>query len=200
MISIAHLYTDFSDFSHGPNAANAPADEMMHDAQLASFESGYQAGWEDAVKAKDEESESLTAEFVQKVQDISFTYHEAYNKLSAGMQPLMSRFVTTVLPAVAQEGLHFQLIDQIGKLMERQSENVVELVVSPERRAHVQQVLEDQAGIPFSVTEEPSLGDGQVYLRVNQHEREIDIDAVLSEVSSAVDAFFHTTAKELKHG
>lgn len=200
MISLAHLYTNFSDFPPDTSTTIVPVDEAMQDAQLAGFESGYQAGWEDAVKAKDVESEGLTAEFVQTVQDISFTYHEAYSKLSAGIQPLMSRFVTTVLPAVAKEGLHFQLIDQIGKLMDSQSENVVELVVSPERRAHVQEVLEAQTGIPFSIAEEPSLGDGQVYLRVNQHEREIDIDAVLTEVSSAVDAFFHTSAKELKNG
>lgn len=200
MISLAHLYTDFTDFSPGAGAAITSTDEVVQEAQLASFESGYQAGWEDAVKAKDDESTSLTAEFVQNVQDISFTYHEAYSKLSAGMQPLMSRFVTTVLPAVAQEGLHFQLVDQIGKLMDAQSENVVELVVSPDRREHVQNALETHIEIPFSIVEEPSLGDGQVYLRVNQHEREIDIDAVLAEVSNAVDAFFHTSEKELKHG
>lgn len=199
-MSTAHLYEDFSAFSaFGAMATNVSNDELEN-AQLTGFETGYQAGWDDAVKAKSEESEKLSVDLVQSVQDMSFTYQDAYSKLTSGMQPLMARFVTTVLPNVAQEALKSQILDQIDRLMETQLENVIELVVPLGKSAIFVEFIENKVRVPFAILEEPSLSEGQVYLRVNKQEREINIDAILTEVSEAVDAFVHATQPKVKNG
>ncbi len=200
MISVSHLYQDFSTFvALGTAVPQADADEIEN-AQLSGFESGYQAGWDDAVKAKSEESEKLTSDFVLSFQGLSFNYQEAYSKFTTGMKPLLTSVLTSVLPQVAREGLHAQLIDLIETLMDEQLDDAIELLVPPRHRKIIEGVLTDKFDVPISIVEEPALSPGQVYLRVNDDEREINTDAILSEVSAAVEAFLHTTHSEVKHG
>lgn len=200
MNSIGHLYTEFSSFQ-SERGMDAPlVDQAVQDARLEGFEAGYQAGWDDAVKARSDEGDRLTDDFVQTVQDFSFTYHEAYSKLSDSMQPLMTRFVTSVMPEVAKDGLYVQLADQIKNLVDTQSENAIAIAVSPQRKELISQILRNKVGVPFAIEEEPSLSNGQFYLRVSQQEREIDIDSVVEEVRNSINAFFQSSSKEVGYG
>lgn len=200
MISVSHLYQDFSTFSALGNGTPQTAEDELENAQLSGFESGYQAGWDDAVKAKSEESEQLTSDFVQSFQNLSFNYQEAHSKFTAGMKPLLSNVLTTVLPRIAQDSLRAQLVDQIETLMDVQLENSIELILPPKHRTLIENLLEDRFDIQVKIVEEPSLSEGQVYLRVNEDEREINTDVILSEISAAVEAFLHTTHSEVKYG
>lgn len=200
MMSIAHLYEDFEEFSALGAKGSGVSDDDLENAQLTGFETGYQAGWDDAVKAKSEETKNLSADFVRSVQDMSFTYNDAYSNLTAGIQPLLTRIITSVLPKVARESLSSLIVEQINQLMETQLDNVVELVVPSQQKEVIEEFLEGKVPVPFFISEEPSLASGAVYLRVNQEEREINTDALLAEVSDAVDAFFSSIQPEVKHG
>jgi flagellar assembly protein FliH len=201
MTTMSHLYTDFSRFPPGAFFDAASEDEAVQDAQLTGFEAGYQAGWDDAIKATGEEGEKLTADFVQSVQDLSFTYHEAFAKLSSGMKSLMSQLVTSVLPEVARDGLHLQLIDQFEALIISHKEDIIQLVASPSARPIIESVLSGHSGIPFVISDDVTLADNQVFLRVNQEEREINTNLVLEEIRNSIDAFFSTTLeREVAHG
>lgn len=202
MTSVSHLYADFGRLagSNSPAGAIGLDPDEVEDLKLNSFESGYRAGWDDAVKATGEEQKQLSAEFVQQLQDMSFTYHEAYTKLSKTMQPLMTRFVTKLLPEVAHQGLGLHLMDQISKLMDQQSDNAIELTVAPQTRATVEELLEERLAVPFAVAEDSSLHTLQVYLRVSDVERQINLDEILTGIGEAVDAFFDTIDAEVPHG
>lgn len=200
MISLSYLYTDLTNLVPSTIGASPSDDEDLQTAQLNAYETGYQAGWDDAVKAKDEEGDKLTHDFVKCLQDMSFTYEDAYSKLSLGLKPVIIKLVTSVLPMAAQEGLHCRLLEQIEELVDAQSESILQLAVSPARRPLIEELLESQSSVPFAITEEPSLSDGQIYIRVNQQEREIDFDALLAEVTSAVNAFFFKSGKEKNYG
>ena len=47
--------------------------------------------------------------------------------------------------------------------------------------------------MPFTLTPDPLMAGGQALLRVGDQEREINLGAVLSGVSEAVEAFFEQT-------
>ena len=54
MMSIAHLLEDFGEtHAHAPIAMD---DVSLEDERLEAFEAGYQAGWDDAVKAQTEDA------------------------------------------------------------------------------------------------------------------------------------------------
>lgn len=200
MSSLSHLYDDFGAMTRKAKTETTAeqTEDQNAEAKLASFESGYKAGWDDAIKATEDENNRLSGDLVQRFEDLSFTYHEAHAKLSTAMKPLLARFVTKLLPDVMHRALHAQLIDQIGTLIEAQSENAIEVAVAPAQQEVIETLLADHVSIPFIVKAETALTEGQIYLRVNQTEREINLDEVLAGISDAVDAFLHDLEAETK--
>lgn len=199
-MSVSHLYESFSVRAASPKQQAEFAEDALEEAKLAAFEAGYQAGWDDAVKAQGSADNKLSEEFLQNMQDLSFTYQEAFSKVSAGMKPMMSEIVTKLLPEMAARSLGAQITEQLHQLLQDQGDALVEIAVAPAKCAIVEGLLNDQAAIPFVVVAEPALSDGQVYLRAGQSEREINLDAVLEGISNGLEAFFHTLEQENKHG
>lgn len=199
-MSVTHLYENFSGQAEASNKLAERTEDELEDVKLNAFETGYQAGWDDAVKAQGNTDSKLTEEFLQNVQDLSFTYHEALSKLSVGMKPMMFAIVTKLLPKIAAQSLGPQIMEQLDVLMKDQSDALVEIAVSPEKQTIVEALLNEQDAIPFTVVVEPALSGGQVYLRAGQSEREINLDAVLEGISTAIEAFFHTAEQEKTHG
>jgi len=48
--------------------------------------------------------------------------------------------------------------------------------------------------------EEPTLGEGQVYLRLGDTETRIDLDRATAEIAAAVRSFFGLSEGETSHG
>lgn len=199
-MSVSHRYRNFSVAADPSLEGIETSQEALESEKLDSFEAGYQDGWDDAVKAQGQSDAKLTEDFVQNLQDISFTYHEAYAKLSEGMKPLLSSLVTKLLPRIAEHSIGPQITHQLAELMDRESINTIEIAVAPEKKGTIESLINEELSVPFSITAEPALSSGQVYLRVNQQEREINLDAVLEGAVSAIDAFFHTEKKEVTDG
>ena len=75
-------------------------------------------------------------------------------------------------------------------LAETLAEAPVELVLNPASRAPVEALLEQATGLPMRLVEEPTLGEGQVYLRLGETETRIDLDRATQELVTAVRNFF----------
>lgn len=195
-MSLSHRYREF-----GPDTPDDGFDEPIRRseveaAKLEVFEEGYTAGWDDAVKAFENDQGKFSADLSQNLQDMSFTHHEAFVKLSTAMKPLFSQIIAKLLPEVARKSLGMHILTQLTELMEEQANGAIEIAVSPRNIYALQDLLEDQVEVPFALVSEPSLGAGQVYLRVNRTEREINLDAVISGISDALEAFFQQAEQE----
>ena len=71
------------------------------------------------------------------------------------------------------------------------SETPLGLVVNPQMRARVEERLEHvTSGLPLRVVEEPTLGEGQAYLRLGETEMVIDLDQATARIAGAVQGFF----------
>lgn len=202
MNTISHRYRDFGDPAN-PGAAVAMAatqEQELEDLQLAAFENGYQAGWEDAFKAQDASSGQVSSEIAQNLQDLTFTHREAFLKLSAAMQPLMTEIVHKMLPDLAHQVLGMHILHEISELMDRQAENAIEITVAPEDTEAVQKLLNDMVRVPFALRTDALLSKGQAYLRVNTTEHEINLRAVQSGIAEAIEAFYDQTDLEITDG
>lgn len=201
MASLSHLYCDLGTSLLGGNSLMLPDEEdALADVQLASFDSGYQAGWEDALKAQETTAEQAAVGIAQNLQDISFTHREAYLKLSKAMKPLLSQIVGKLLPQVAQRMVGLHILDQISELMDSHAETALEIAVCPDNLDDLQNMLSDVVRLPFTLVPDDSLSGGQAYLRMGPTELEINLDAVLSGISEALDAFYEQTKEELTDG
>lgn len=173
----------------------------FEECRLAAYEQGYTAGWDDAVAAQDGEIARLRADLGRNLEDLSFTYHEAHSHVLRTLEPLLHDMVTKVLPAIARESLGHMVLDHLRPMAKDLADQPVTLVANPANRALLETLVVAEATFPLTFREEPSLGDGQVYLRLGEAESRIDLDGVISAISAAVSAFFRIEKQEeRRHG
>lgn len=194
---ISHLLEDFGMFSQGTPVALT--DVTLEEQKLEAFENGYQAGWDDSVKAQQGDSARLTADFAQNIKDLSFTYHEAYNGMLAAMEPLVRQLVDTVLPDMARASVGAQVAEIILGFIKNRGPQPVNIMIAPGNAVAVEAVLPDDESFPIEIVEEPTMAEGQAHITFGQGaEREIDLQTLLQDISGAVDAFFATRPDQHK--
>jgi flagellar assembly protein FliH len=172
----------------------------LEDAKLAAFEKGYSAGWEDAVAAQEGETAKMRGELGRNLQALSFTYHEARGHLLRALEPLLRDMVVKVLPAAARESVAAVALEHLLPMAQQLAEAPMTVVVNPHSRETVEAMLRAHVAFPIQFNEEPSLSDGQVYLRFGESETRIDLDGVISAIAVAISAFFDLENVEIKDG
>lgn len=198
-MSLEHLYSDFGSPKMMPSIMEPQADPL-EEVKLEAFEQGFNAGWEDAEKTHGAERSQMNAAVVQRMQDMTFTYHEALSNLTQRMQPLMTDVVTKLVPGVATSSMRAHLMSEIDRLTRNAAEGAIEIAAAPQVVDALREALDDALDAPFNIVADETLGDGQLFLRIAKAEREINIDAIRSGLTQALDAFFEPSRQELPHG
>jgi len=187
------------DFSPGMPASQRPAAEpavLTEEARLSAYEEGYKAGWDDAVEAESSTKARISADFEKTLQDLSFSFQEARSHVLRGVGPLLSMMAEKALPEMARTWFSATITEILRDTAEQAADRPVELVVNPENRKALEEVMTQDPALPMTLVEEPSLGPGQAFLRAASGETAIDIDAVLADIRTAVAGFLAADAHE----
>ncbi|RID90899.1 flagellar biosynthesis protein [Gemmobacter lutimaris] len=168
-----------------PDRASAAEEE-----RLAAYEQGYSAGWEDAANAANQDQTQIRGDLARSIQALGFTFHDARMHVLKALAPLIREMVNRLLPEVAHAALAPVVLETLMPLAKDLAEAPVELVLNPAARLPVETLLEHATGLPLRIVEEPTLGEGQVYLRLGETETRIDLDRATQELSTAVYNFF----------
>ncbi|GLS85204.1 flagellar biosynthesis protein [Cypionkella aquatica] len=172
----------------------------LEETKLASYDSGYTSGWEDAAAAQAGDQTRVRADLARNLQALSFTFHEARQHVLRALQPLMTEMVGRLLPALARETLAQVVLEALMPIAEKLADTPVTLVLNPASRAALETLLEEATGLPLILTEEPSLSEGQVYLKLGSSETHVNLDRAIAEITAAVHGFFEISMQEKKHG
>lgn len=167
----------------------------LEEAKLTAYDSGYAAGWEDAAAAQSGDQSRIGADLARNLQSLGFTYQEARMHVLRALEPLLQEMVGRLLPELARETLAPIVLDVLMPLAERMADAPVTLVLNPSARPAVEALLEQATGMPLTIVEEPSLGEGQVYLQLGNTETRIDLDRATAEITAAVRGFFELPEK-----
>ena len=194
-MSIAHLLEDFGAYARGNPVALT--DVSLEEQRLEAFEKGYQAGWDDSVKAAQEDTRHVSADLAHNLQDLSFTYHEAYTAVLGSFRPLLDQMISSVLPTLMRQSLGAQVADALHDLAREQGPQPIEIVTAPANVAAIETLLDLEDGLNLTVTEEPSLAEGQVHIRFGPHEREMDLQRVITQIEGLVTDFFEENRKDI---
>ncbi|MEP1518834.1 ABC transporter ATP-binding protein [Ascidiaceihabitans sp.] len=195
-MSIAHLYQDFGPKTLGRDVNISLNDVEIENQKLDSFEKGYQAGWDDAVNAQVATKTRISSDLAKNLQEVSFSYHEARSTLTKSLEPLFSDVVATLLPEVARHSLGPHLVAQLTDMVRVQTDQVIEITVSPVNLETIETLIENELESPFVMVPDPNLSEGQVFLRIGVEEREIDLDHVIETVGAAFNNFFTATGQD----
>ena len=200
-MSLSHRYQNFGQDNFGAGPALPLPEEGLEELHLNSFEDGYKAGWDDSFKAQGAETEQAVTMIAQRLEDLSFTHAEAILKMNTAMQPLLNKITLSLLPDIAKQALGAHVVDQLSELLKTHAADAIEIAISPENLSQLQGLLEGRVSTSLKFMAEPSLSPGQVYLRANRTEREINLDVVRDGITAALDAFFaQTQQQEILHG
>jgi len=163
----------------------------VEEAKVASFEQGYSAGWDDAVAAQQGDQEKIRADLARNLQTLSFTFQDARSHVLQSIRPLILEMVNRLLPEVAREALAPTVLDAVMPLAEGLADAPVTLVLNPANRSQVEGLVAQATGLPMVIDEEPSMPDGQVYIRFGTAETKVDLAQVTADIGIAVRSFFN---------
>lgn len=189
-MSLAHRYQEFGG-NIGTSIGEINLDgQDLEDEKLKSFEEGFQAGWEDSLKAQVETKQKVSADFAKNLQEISFGYHESRHGLLKSLKPLFEDIFQKLVPVTAYANIGAQVVDQLNQMVRDHSDQLIEIVVSQKNYASLQNLMEQQIPDPFVVLSQPDLAEGQVYIRIGTLEREINLDNVIEQIQRCADNLF----------
>ncbi|MBI1169893.1 flagellar biosynthesis protein [bacterium] len=172
----------------------------LEDEKLASYETGYKAGWDDAAAAQGEEQTAIRAELARNLQTLNFTYQEARSHVLKAVEPLLLQIVGQLLPEIAREVLAPFILETLMPLAEGLGDAPVTLVLNPVARDPIESLLTQATGLPLTIEEEPTLGEGQVYIRLGSVETQVDLDKATADIAAAVRGFFELPGKDRPNG
>jgi flagellar biosynthesis/type III secretory pathway protein FliH len=172
----------------------------LEDEKLAAYETGYKAGWDDASAAMDGDQSKIRAELARNLQALNVTYQEARSHVLKAVEPLLLQIVGQLLPEIARETLAPFVLETLMPLAEGLGDAPVTLVLNPVARGPIEQLLEQATGLPMTIKEEPTLGEGQVYIRLGTVETQVDLDKATADIAAAVRGFFDLPGKDRPNG
>lgn len=172
----------------------------LEDQRLEAFESGYKAGWDDAVAARSDAETAQRDEVARALQALSFTFHDARAHVLQALSPLIAEVAARLLPEIAHSALPHLVVEALGPYADIAAEAPVLILVNPEARQRVEALVGQQPGLPIRYQETPELSPGQVSLRLGDTETRVDLDAALATIRTALDDFFDLAAMENRHG
>jgi len=185
-----------------PDARPGPAitAEALEKTRLESYETGYKAGWDDAAQAETNEQGRIGAEFARNLQDLGFTFHEARAHVMQALEPLLAGMVQRVLPKLVSETMGQTIIEELLPLATDIADTPIEVVVSPVSRPILEELLTEATAVPFTLVEEPTLAQGQVFLRSGKTERHIDFASAIDRIGAAIEGLYELNEKAFRNG
>ncbi|MCB1338783.1 MAG: flagellar biosynthesis protein [Maritimibacter sp.] len=189
----------------GPAAGAAPAAplfpaEAVEQARLEGYEAGYKAGWDDAARAEAEDQSRIGTEFARNLQDLGFTFHEARAHVMQALEPLLSGMVERVLPRLVTETMGQTIVEELMPLAANAADAPIEVVVAPASRPALEAMLASATAVPFTLIEEPTLAEGQVFLRSGKAERHIDFTSAVDRIGRAIEGLYELNEKAFRNG
>jgi flagellar assembly protein FliH len=174
--------------------------EQSEAQRLESFETGYKAGWDDAIQANSDDKARISSALGQHLQDLSFTYHEAYSHVMNVMAPLLEDIVGTLLPNMAREALGAHVVDELQKQAQAIGALDVVIAVAPNRVSAVAPLIEQDFGFPIRLIADDTLGEDQADIRFGETEWQVDLGTLVDSVTSAIQGFAQENRRKVSHG
>ena len=200
MTSLALYLEDFGTPISGHTAA-VISDEMLETERLESFDKGYRAGWDDAIKAKSDEGAQFADAVAQSLQDLSFTYHEVHAQILSNLGPLFEEILQKLLPLLARETLGAHVADQLASMARDMGTVQIEIAVAPGTAEQVSQLVNGAgARLPITVVEDADVPEGRADMRLGAKEVSIDLSDVIVQISEAVRAALQGQTEMRAHG
>ena len=194
------ILEDFADPRH-PGAGPGEADPatLAEEERLSAFEKGYSEGYEDANRAAEEERRRVGAALAGRLEDLSFTYHEARVAVLREVREMVAAIGDGVLPGLGREGFGPALAEAVAAEIEARVACAVAVAVAPDAVDRVGPLMPEVEGFPVELRADPDLGPGQAVIGFPDGEREIDMAPLIERAQAALAEWVAAAEHEPSH-
>ena len=176
-------------------------DPAQHEAEtLEAFDKGYAAGWDDATEAAERSAATSGHAVRARLEELSFTYHEARAHVMQSLLPLLEAVATTALPQLVRQSLGQRLIEVVEDLAAEAADGPVTIHVPPSDRDAVEEALTGSARFPYRLEPDPDLAPDTLHVRLGDQGRFIDTQAAAARLTDALSALDTLNKETLSHG
>lgn len=198
MMGVFDLLEDFSEIAPPlPPQDTEDEDVEIEDFKLEAFERGYSAGWEDALEAQSGRQGKLSDTLELRLQDLSFTYHEALNQMSENLKPVLNCLFEEILPISMAATLAPRMADEVARLAQSSVATPVVLLVPTGTRDAVLGLLSRDHQMPIDVRENQDLTEDEVRLKIDGTTYDIDSGSTIKAIRNAIEDYLYHTRKEV---
>ncbi|MCK0168246.1 hypothetical protein MWU52_11835 [Jannaschia sp. S6380] len=158
------------------------------------YDEGYNAGWEDAVARLTAEHGRIGEELGARLTTMGLDRQAAIASVLESLGPALRDIFDRLLPASAQRALLPIVMQDLRRIL-ADTPGPAEVFVAPEEAAALSALVE-RSGIGSDrarVLPEAALSLGQAQIRWPGGERRIDLEAALTALDDALEAFLATT-------
>lgn len=194
-----HIYEDFQVQERIERSKTPLSVEEVEDQKLASFETGYSSGWDDALAAYKDSSVVMSQALKTAISQAELSKTAAFEQFVSVTKPLIQGVVSKVLPSLATQVLGQHIVEIIDSAVEETATVPVCVTVSAAEFDGLSAILNGQLGKDLKICSDPGMQPGQVNLSVGDSETSIDLTRVLQDISSAVEAFYHLAQEQTSY-
>lgn len=196
-MTITHLLEDFTRNTSG--ASVEVSESLLEEERLSAFEQGYQAGWDDSLKAAGG-TEKETLEAVTKaVSHLATSQLDVHRELLNNLRPFINNLVDAVLPMVLQKSLGTQIKTVIQDYIEEHGNCDIVVSVARGNAAALKEAFSDLSGLSLRIEEEHRMEQSQVSVSFsNSAEQEVNTQDLVRQVKDAVDGFFENEVQSIE--
>lgn len=188
-MGVAKLFEDFSDEQDLVQEMFEHSTEELEDIKLKSFEQGYGAGWDDAIKAQQEGMTLLSDTVEASIKDLQMTQEDSLRAFTEATLPLLEGMVSKVLPILADHSFAFAVRSVLEKSLTEATKLPVEIRVAADQQNQVAHALSDKPAAEISLKTDETLAPGQACIGLGASEQQIDLDGLIKEITEAVENF-----------
>lgn len=172
-----------------PAAPNA-SDHAIAAVRSSAYEEGYANGWQEAQLSQAAEIDTLKADALRHLQDLSFTFHDARAHVLRGMGPFVIATVAQFLPTAARLALPALLAEALKPYWDLAADSPVQLETGPDTLPLIEDLLNAPGALPCAAGVSADLAEGQIRLRLGANETSIDTQAAITQVMTLIETFF----------
>lgn len=175
--------------------ADLAEDLLNNPAVQQAYDDGYAAG----LAAAAQNQSAISAELVQHIADLEFSYNEARGDILRTLSPLFAQVVETLLPHCVARGFATELSAFLYQAATTDLPDAISITVHPDQRAAVAAELLDY-NTDISVVEDPTLGRNAAWITQGIRESYLDLDALLSQITEILSTIDLTEPRIEAHG
>ncbi|MCK0095763.1 hypothetical protein MWU60_09285 [Yoonia sp. F2084L] len=158
--------------------ADLTEDMPNNPAVQQAYDDGYAAG----LTAATQDQSAISAELVQHIADLEFSYSEARGDILRTLSPLLDRVVERLLPHCVAAGFATELSAILYQAATTDLPDAVSITVHPDQRAAVAAELSDY-NTDISIIGDAALGPNAAWITQGTRESYLDLDALLSQIT-----------------